>query len=145
MSARTEVSVIVSRGRHLIAELSGCNATTLNDVDILKREVCEAVRRANGAIVATKFHRFIPIGISGVVMFTSSSHLTIHTWPEHAYAGVDLFCGGNEFAADTAVAYLVDRLAPSRVSLVEIRRGVFPLSLSVSEVPRAICAGSHED
>jgi S-adenosylmethionine decarboxylase len=138
------VTAISSLGRHLIAELSGCNAATLNDIETLKHDVCEAVRRANGAIVATKFHRFTPIGVSGVVMFTSS-HMTIHTWPEHAYAGIDLFCGGDEFAADAAITYLVDRLAPIRVSLVEARRGIFRFSLPASEVPPAIGAGSRED
>ena len=34
-----------------------------------------------------------PHGVSGVVII-AESHLTVHTWPEHGYAAVDVFsCG----------------------------------------------------
>lgn len=41
-------------------------------------------------IVESFFHRFSPHGVSGVVII-SESHATIHTWPEHGYAAIDIF------------------------------------------------------
>lgn len=41
-------------------------------------------------VVEEKFHQFKPYGVSGV-MVLKESHFTIHTWPEHNYAAVDLF------------------------------------------------------
>ena len=39
------------------------------------------------------FHKFAPQGVSGVVII-SESHLTIHSFPEHGYASIDVYtCG----------------------------------------------------
>jgi S-adenosylmethionine decarboxylase proenzyme len=79
-----------SLGSHLLVELFGC------DGDALKREdgVGEAMRSAavesKATVVADSFHEFKPWGVSGAVII-QESHYTIHTWPEHGYAAVDLF------------------------------------------------------
>ena len=50
-------------------------------------------KEAKATIIDVSFHEFNPFGISGVVVI-AESHLTIHTWPEYAYAAVDIFtCG----------------------------------------------------
>ena len=52
--------------------------------------VLRAVRAGGGTIVKSVFHAFSPWGVSGVVVITES-HVTIHTWPEHSHAAVDIF------------------------------------------------------
>ena len=41
-------------------------------------------------MIQTVMHQFNPQGVSGVVVI-AESHITIHTWPEHGYAAVDVF------------------------------------------------------
>lgn len=126
-------------GRHLIAELSNCDAAILNDLAAVKDGLCEAARRARAAIVATTFHQFNPIGISGVVMFRAS-HLSIHTWPEYQYAAVDVLCCGDEFQADLAMNYLVERFCSGHVCVVEVRRGAFLTLATAPDAERATYA-----
>ncbi len=80
-------------GRHLIVEYADCNCELLNDIDFLEEQMNESVRVAGATIVSSKFHRYNPQGVSGVIVI-AESHLSIHTWPEYGYAAVDFFtCG----------------------------------------------------
>ena len=87
----------------------------------------EAAKRAEATIVDVVFHEFNPFGISGVVVI-AESHLSIHTWPEHRYAAVDIFSCGETLKPAEAANYLVEQFGASRASCVEVKRGVFPAS-----------------
>ncbi|WP_425500692.1 adenosylmethionine decarboxylase [Roseospira navarrensis] len=70
-------------------------------------------------------HHFTPNGgISGVLVL-AESHVSIHTWPERAYAALDLFMCGD---ADPYRALPVLRAAfrPTTVTLSENKRGLIP-------------------
>ena len=110
-------------GRHVLLELFDCNVKVLNNLETVKGGLVEAARRAHATIVATTFHAFTPGGISAVVMITTS-HLAIHTWPEHRYAAVDIFSCGDVFKPEVAISHLVTLFAAERVSIVEVQRGV---------------------
>jgi S-adenosylmethionine decarboxylase proenzyme len=82
-----------TQGRHLLIEYTGCSPDALNDVAGIRAMMETAARAANMTIVASVFQPFEPHGVSGVVV-VEESHLSIHTWPEHGYAAVDLYtCG----------------------------------------------------
>ncbi len=112
-----------SLGSHLLVELYGC------DQDTLKHETCvgEAMRAAadesKATVVAQSFHEFRPYGVSGAVII-QESHYTIHTWPEHGYAAVDLFYCGGTVLVHRAVEVLQDRFKPSRIKFLVVRRGL---------------------
>ena len=73
----------------------------------------EAARQANATIITSAFHKFSPIGISGVVVI-AESHLAIHTWPEYGYAAVDVFTCGDVLDGAQAVRVLSERLGSRR-------------------------------
>lgn len=75
---------------HTLLEFYGCNPSRLKRAREVRRLLCRAVRDGGGKIVKTVFHNFSPYGVSGVVVITES-HVTIHTWPEHRCAAVDIF------------------------------------------------------
>ena len=79
-----------SLGQHTLLEYYDCDADRLKRSREVKTATCAAVRHGGGTIVKTVFHNFSPWGVSGVVVITES-HVSIHTWPEHAYAAVDIF------------------------------------------------------
>ena len=122
-------------GRHLLVELLDCNSDDLNNREAVKRSLLEAARLAQATIVATTFHQSNPFGISGVVVI-AESHLSIHTWPEHRYAAVDVFSCGNVLKPDLAAGYLAQRFAAKQVSIVELQRGVF--AQSAAPKPRKV-------
>ena len=80
-------------GRHILAEVYGCEFSVLNDLDKIREILVSAAISAGAEVRETAFHRFSPQGVSGVVVI-SESHLAIHTWPELGYAALDVFtCG----------------------------------------------------
>ena len=111
-------------GRHLLLELFDCDLESINNLESVKSALVEAARRAQATIVDVVFHEFNPFGISGVVVI-AESHLSIHTWPEYRYAAVDIFSCGDVLQPDVAAAYLVERFAAERTSVVELQRGIF--------------------
>ena len=111
-------------GRHLLVELEDCDADILNDIKKIKKILITAAREAKATIIESRFHQFNPFGISGVVVI-AESHLTIHTWPEHRYAAVDIFTCGKALEPATATDYLIEMLKSENPSMVELNRGPF--------------------
>ena len=68
----------------------GCCSSVLNDPDTLKETAHQAVRMIGAEIVEECVHRFSPVGITYFAVITTS-HFSIHTWPELGYAAVDIF------------------------------------------------------
>ena len=108
-------------GHHFVAELLGCDVTTLNDVQAIQRILRRAVDLADLTIVDEVFHQFSPQGVTGVVV-VEESHVSIHTWPELGYAAVDLFTCGSQAEGARAVESILAELRPERSSLVVLRR-----------------------
>jgi S-adenosylmethionine decarboxylase len=79
-----------SLAQHSLLEFYDCAGDCLKRADVVQGILREAVLRGGGTIVREVFHNFSPHGVSGVMVITES-HVTIHTWPEHAYAAVDIF------------------------------------------------------
>lgn len=109
-------------GRHLLAELYGCDAAVLADEGRIAAAMLEAARACGATIVESVFHHFSPLGVSGVVII-AESHLTIHTWPEHGYAAVDVFTCGVTIEPLEAVEFLQRELGAAHLSLSELNRG----------------------
>ena len=109
-------------GRHLIAELYNCDPKILRDPAEIKRVFLRAAIEAGMHVVTYNFHHFRPHGVSGMVI-VSESHLSIHTWPEHRYAAVDIYvCGG----ANPWDAYKIifEGLKAENATAMEIKRGI---------------------
>jgi len=111
-----------SLGRHLLAELHGCDCEILNDYDRIKKVMEEAAITSGASIVQSVFHLFNPHGISGVVVI-AESHLAIHTWPEYGYSAVDIFTCGGEVDPWRAYHYLKETLGANSASTMEMPRG----------------------
>ena len=111
-------------GRHLLIELFDCDFGAIANLEAVKSNLVEAAKRAHATIVDVVFHEFNPFGVSGVVVI-AESHLSIHTWPEHRYAAVDIFSCGDILKPEIAAHYLVEQFGAERTSVVEMQRGLF--------------------
>ncbi len=90
-------------GRHLILELFDCPVALLQVPADAERILLQAAQVMGATVVSHHFHAFSPYGVSGVVII-KESHLTIHTWPEHGYAAIDIFtCGAIDIEAGRRV------------------------------------------
>ena len=77
-------------GRHMLLELYDCPLEILNDSQEIETILVTTVKQVNATLISKSFHHFSPYGVSGVVII-AESHITIHTWPEHRYAAIDVF------------------------------------------------------
>ncbi|MEM0994584.1 MAG: adenosylmethionine decarboxylase [Bacteroidota bacterium] len=108
-------------GKHIILEFYNCSIEPLDDHQLLQRIFRAAAVQMGATVLSSNFHPFSPIGVSGVVII-KESHLTVHTWPEHQYAAIDIFtCGDIDVA--TGIAYLKKQLAPKRTVQQVLERG----------------------
>lgn len=108
-------------GTHLIIDLWG--ATNLDDPAHIDDVLREAATATGATILHGHFHHFQPNGgVSGVLVL-AESHVSIHTWPEKAYAALDIFvCGVCD--PYKALPVLKRGFLAERVQLAEHRRGM---------------------
>jgi S-adenosylmethionine decarboxylase len=108
-------------GMHLLVDLWG--ASNLCDPDHIDRALRAAAEAANATILHGHFHHFSPNGgVSGVLVL-AESHISIHTWPERAFASIDIFMCGSCDPYDSLPA-LKAAFLPETVNLTEQRRGL---------------------
>jgi S-adenosylmethionine decarboxylase len=112
-----------SLGSHLLIELYGCNQASLEKEADVASAMREAAVKSEATVVAHSFHEFKPYGVSGAVII-QESHYTIHTWPEHGYAAVDLFYCGGTVKVHEAVEVLRKSFTPQRIKFLVVRRGL---------------------
>ena len=108
-------------GSHLIIDLWG--AEHLDDMGVVELAIRRAVKAAGATLLHLHLHEFQPSGgISGVAVL-AESHISIHTWPERAYAAVDVFMCGNA-EPHQVVPILKHIFKAERIAVSEQLRGV---------------------
>lgn len=118
---------IGSLGKHLIIELKECNSKKLMVAKMVKKLMLKAARVSGVTIIESRFHNFSPFGVSGIITF-AKSYLSIHTWPEHRYAAVDIFfTNGDIINPRLAADYLAKSLG-AKMEIKELDRGIFPVA-----------------
>lgn len=74
----------------LLVDLYVCDEEILNDIERIKEIAHRVIAEIHSEIVEECVHQFEPIGVTYIAVITTS-HFSIHTWPEHGYAAVDIF------------------------------------------------------
>lgn len=119
-------------GRHVIAELWDCNIDKLNDINLIEQVFVNAALKAGAEVREVAFHKFAPFGVSGVVII-SESHLTIHSFPEHGYASIDVYTCGDVIDPNVAAEFIAESLESKNCEKVEVPRGMGPVEVNKSK------------
>ncbi|WP_017726624.1 adenosylmethionine decarboxylase [Halalkalibacterium ligniniphilum] len=119
-------------GRHVIAELWGCEVEKLNNMNYIEQVFVDAALKAGAEVREVAFHKFAPQGVSGVVII-SESHLTIHSFPEHGYASIDVYTCGDRIDPNVASNFIVEALGAKTSEVVELPRGMGPIQVEKSK------------
>ena len=117
-------------GRHVIAELYGCDRDLINDHEFIEESMLRAAETAGAHVIRSVFHKFNPHGVSGVVVI-AESHFTIHTWPDYGYCALDIFTCGDLIDNHSALSYLKEQFKAANTSVVEMSRGVLNLGVDL--------------
>ena len=110
-------------GKHLLLELNGCDHKLLNDISFIKETMLAAAKESGATVLGESFHQFSPQGVSGVILI-AESHLSVHTWPEHGYAGADIFTCGTRVKPEKAAEVIIAKLKPGTHSVILMNRGM---------------------
>ena len=119
-------------GKHLLLELNDCDPELLNDIGFIKEVMLAAAKESGATVLGESFHQFSPQGVSGVILI-AESHLSVHTWPEHGYAGADIFTCGTRVNPEKAAAVLIDLLKPRTHSIILMNRGMIEVKKKAKE------------
>lgn len=131
-------------GKHLLLDFYGCQH--LSDADKIKAALVEAAQACGATVLDIKLHAFNSqisaddspcdtpddslynnpddkqnCGVTGVALL-AESHISIHTWPESAYAAIDIFMCG-DCKPELAIAPLRAFFAPHEISQSMHQRG----------------------
>lgn len=109
-------------GFHAIFDLYGCDAAALEDRALVEQTLLDAAAAGGLTVRDRAFHKFEPGGVSGTLLL-AESHLCIHTWPESAYAAVDLFTCKKTTDMDAVEQCLRTMLKARTCRRTDLRRG----------------------
>lgn len=77
--------------KHILLDLYDCDFDLINSVEFVESALTKAVGISGCEILNKYFHKFSPQGVTGIIC-VCESHFSIHTWPEHNYCAIDIFC-----------------------------------------------------
>ena len=83
-----------ARGVHLLADLDLCAARP--DARALAQLLRDAALAGGASVIGVHTHDFASVGGVAGVAVLAESHISVHTWPEFAFAAVDVFMCGAE-------------------------------------------------
>ena len=109
-------------GTHLLLEMNECDPLLLDDMVMVKEVLLAAAEEAGATVVGEVFHKFSPVGVTGIVGI-AESHISIHTWPEHRYAAVDIFTCGENLKPMEAAHFVAEGLQAQHCNVMEVKRG----------------------
>ena len=110
-------------GTHLLLDLKNCKSELLDDLEFIRKAMMSAADETGATIVGETFHKFSPLGVTGIIAI-AESHLCIHTWPEYGYAAVDIFTCGEKFKPYGAADLLIESLQCEGPVIPEVKRCV---------------------
>jgi S-adenosylmethionine decarboxylase len=107
-------------GLHLIVEF--WQGKAIEDKKEIKKILIEAAKRAKNTPLKVALHKFLPQGITGVLLL-AESHITLHYWKEFDYLAIDIFTCGKKTFPYKALDYLKKKFLPKKIEVKEIKRG----------------------
>lgn len=100
-------------GRHFIASYYDCDSDILDDTQLLKNALSQAIEGSGASLLNITVHKFEPHGVT-IVALLSESHASIHTYPEHKACFVDFFTCGTSCSSENFHRVLERELCSKR-------------------------------
>jgi len=136
--ADSEQDASFALGRQLTIEYYDCTSKVLLNKTLVEKALLKAANKSGATIISSSFHEFEPQGVSGVVVI-AESHFTVHAWPEHDYAAVDIFTCGDNIDLEIAINSMKDSFESENVVISsDQNRGIISKPLVQKNVGQMI-------
>ncbi len=107
---------------HYLIELRDVDSPLLDNKEQIETLLLRSIDGSGATYINHYFHKFSPQGVSGVIVI-AESHLSIHTWPEHGYAALDVFTCGEKSIGETIVGQILAQFNDPTAEIKYIHRG----------------------
>jgi S-adenosylmethionine decarboxylase proenzyme len=112
-------------GLHILSELYECKELLTYDKQALSSRISRFISNCHLTEIGSHYHEFEGGGITAIVAL-AESHIALHTWPEIAYATLEVFvCNytqDNSGAAHEVHDSIVKLLVPERLETRALER-----------------------
>lgn len=108
-------------GYHTIWDVYGCDPEKVSWVEPVRTLLHGIVDKVQLGCVTESYKQFEPVGVTGFILL-EESHISIHTWPEHNYAAIDIFSCKN-FDVTAIDTFIKEYLETELLSTRMIARG----------------------
>jgi S-adenosylmethionine decarboxylase len=112
-------------GQHCTWDIYNCNRNKLSFVPYIEEVLHKIVDELRLAKVNAAFKQFEPAGVTGFILL-EESHISIHTWPEHNFAAIDVF-SCNTFDVESVKKLLEELLDSDQIVCQSYGRGELPM------------------
>lgn len=106
----------------LLVDLYGCNSQLVDDPVRIRELAHKIIADINSDIVEECSHHFSPYGVTYIAVITTS-HFSVHTWPEYNYAAIDIF-SCNEDLPEILANMLKEAFDASDIVYKKIERNI---------------------
>ena len=111
-------------GTHGLLDCYGVSPALLQTPEAVTDALRRAAHAARATILGEHCHHFGEQRGVTAVLLLAESHISIHTWPEHRFAALDLFLCGSQ-SLEAARQSLLESFTPARHTWQNIARGDF--------------------
>jgi S-adenosylmethionine decarboxylase len=122
---RTLGSTDPDMGNHVLLNVYGCGGIDrLRSLALFRAWAGPMLDRCGAEVVEVSGYQFQPEGVAGYTYLAllTTSHFSIHTWPEYGSAAIDVFTCGDRVDTDRIVAELDGFFAPTSRTLRSVLR-----------------------
>jgi len=113
-----------SLGQHVVAEFYYCDPGRINSSEFVLNHFRESLEANALPIKFNYVHQFQPQGISAVII-GNGYHLTVHDWPEHAYAAMDLCVFDDKVEPQKIMLSLAEEFQSQKAVCYQFPRGSY--------------------
>jgi S-adenosylmethionine decarboxylase len=108
-------------GKHFLLDLFGVNAILLQEMDEFIRFIGPELKDCMAEVVGESSHKFPGAGGYTYLALLSTSHFSIHTWPETNCCAIDMFSCG-EIMSDVLISQIIKYFSADSYNLKMVNR-----------------------
>ncbi|MEY2973064.1 MAG: Cyanophage [Pseudomonadota bacterium] len=108
-------------GKHFLLDLFGIDSLLLCEMEAFMEFVTSELNDCMAVILDTSSHKFENTGGYTFLVLLSTSHFSIHTWPENKCCAIDMFSCG-EIMSDVFTSRVIQYFSPTSYNLKMLQR-----------------------
>lgn len=108
-------------GKHFLLNLYGVDPILLREMEEFASFISPELEECMAEMLDTCLHKFPGEGGYTYLALLSTSHFSIHTWPEKSSAAIDMFSCG-EILSDVLISHVIKYFIPDSYDLKMVNR-----------------------